>query len=203
MKLAKHSPGRRQLDRVEIRAGRLEKSPQALGGEIETVLLPPQPGLFAKPGRGPDEGSSRRRPPLWRRRPAPGGGDDQQAATCGQVVAVEGGVLGVVQARDERPDAGLHDGSHRLEAAFDSRGIHNHDQGPAPVVGGRAAPRRAPRPARLPNPKRAGEARAPPPSAGRGGARQTFRPAARPRDPAPCPRRCRSGLTPGPKSGSR
>src|ERR1700688_4039162 len=118
MKLAKHSPGRRQLDGVEIRAGRLEKSPQALGGEMETVLLPPQPGLFAKSGRGPDEalhgvalccGDAGQ----------PGGGDYQQAAAGGQVVAVEGGVVWVVQARDQRPDAGLHDGSHRLEPTFE------------------------------------------------------------------------------------
>src|SRR5450759_1249309 len=87
MKLVQHRPGGSELDRIQVRAGRLEKGFQTLCRKIEAMLLPTQPGILAEVVRS--------------------GGDVLHRLGFGPNVA---------ESQDQRPDARLHDRSHGLQA---------------------------------------------------------------------------------------
>ena len=114
MKVGKHRPGRRQLDRVEVRASRFEECLEAVGGQVEAVPLPALPGFMAQLFRaggesfdGPGLGGGN----IFQAR----GGDHEHALAGVKVRSVEGRVFGIVKAHHQRPDASLHHGAHAFE----------------------------------------------------------------------------------------
>src|ERR1700730_14826142 len=115
MKLREHSPGRRQLDRVDIGAWRVQERPETLCGKAEAMLFPAVPWLLAKVCCAAGEVFHRVRL-SFRYLGQAGCGYHENASIGGHVIAAEHSVLGVVEPHDQGSDARPHHGAAWLEA---------------------------------------------------------------------------------------